>query len=184
MDIKIVPYEDIFKKKVGYLERPEKIKKKCCACGQELPMSDFWWATTKMGKKRPLSKCKKCLLKIHRESESYKKYRKVLYDSMTDEEYASMLDYHRQRFKKEYNDFKNLSGCLKKQPIIIVCKTCGKKFGVTQRRWDRRLEKNGSHEPKYCSRACQFESMRKKDDLHIRYRARPQNDINFKTIPR
>ena len=135
------------------------LTKVCPKCGRELPLNEFYKnKTRKDGLQIYCKECQKESDKLYRENhtDDISKYQK---------EYRENNHSYVLKRAKKYNEcVKNPScprvGRLGAQFEVFICEICGAEFRRLKNQVDWNYEHRGTL-PKYCSKECQFEAMRK-----------------------
>jgi len=133
--------------------------KVCTKCGIEKPVSDFYKRST--GKTRTY--CKSCWKEYNR------KYEKLYRTHHRDAIRSSSRIYRcvnrpsiNSRRNSQYKCAKVFCTKVPTLKIIeLICKCCGKKYGLPLAVYNARMKEREGKHPKYCSHECQWESMRK-----------------------
>ena len=131
------------------------LTKVCPKCGRELPLSEF--NINKRNKDGLQTYCKECR-KVYRENhrEEILKQKKVYRENNQ----GDLLKYQKGYYKCVTNPSCPRVGGLGAQFEIFTCEICGKEFRRRKTQVDYNYEHRG-YLPKYCSKECQYEAMRK-----------------------
>lgn len=174
INIRFVDYKELFTPKKHYLEKPVPTTKICKDCGIEHPLSEYWFVTRKSGKKAPMARCKKCHLKYQRSFEWHRSYMNAYHKDWL----ASQTPEKQMEIRKKSNKIgKDREDCAKtmcskiprEKIIVLTCAQCGKEFGIFYHRLYRK-EKDGTLSVrKYCSRNCQWASLKKSNRYDSKY---------------
>lgn len=111
-------------------------EKKCAICGNYFPLSCF-----------DFNICKNC--------RNQKRSTLISQRKENDPDYRELINNtEKERHKKIRKCAKNLCNNVptKQEFLKLVCKVCGREFGIRKTEYDYRL--NHSYEPKYCSKKC------------------------------
>jgi len=133
--------------------------KKCSKCGRELPLSEFTkHKITKDGLRTYCKECQKESDKLYRENhtDDISKYQKEYYE----DNQSDVLKKQRKYYKCVKNPSCPRVGGRGAVFETFTCEICGKEFRRRKTQVDWTYEHTG-YLPKYCSKECQSEAMRK-----------------------
>ena len=144
--------------------------KKCPKCGRELPLSEFHKCKTR--KDGLQTHCKECRKEYYRtNSEELLEYRKDYYRNHREEILNQMKEYYENNSSDLLKKAKKYHKCVTNPSCprvggrgaefeTFTCEICGVEFRRSKSNVDYEYERRG-YLPRFCSRECQHESMRK-----------------------
>jgi hypothetical protein len=129
--------------------RMDKNTKICFKCKEEKPLSDFF---KRSNSDTPRSYCKRCWIKYNKKYDD--NYKFIHHDKIRFRESDSR--------KKEYLCAKVFCPAISSVKVVeLICNVCGRKYGYPLSKYKNKIKGPDHHHPKYCSRECQHESLKK-----------------------